>query len=254
VDTDHDALGTTFIHSGYAVVREVFARSIAERFLAELWAGAAFDPHQAQPGPRVIQLDLNHFVPLIYTQRLREAIDSLLGVDRWKPSGHCGFHPVVFGDSSGAPFTPPNGWHIDGNWFHPPLHETRQALVVLPLWTDIEPGGGGTAVCPGSCAVTARALHAAGAAGLSHQELDAAVIAQVDTSQAVELTGRAGDVVIMHAHLLHSGSPNHRSQPRVISNTFLDLLAKPDFDQPSSPYELVVHRGLVDSASAGVPP
>ena len=250
---DHAALRRSFLRSGHAVVREAFPCTLADRFVAELWSRSGVDPRQAQPGVQILRIDLDHYVPEFYTPRLCAAIDSLLGRDRWAPSGHCGFHPVVFGDGSFAPPTPPTGWHIDGDWFHHTLHEPRQALVVLPLWTDVEPGGGGTAICPGSCAVAARALHAAGEVGLTHQELDAAVIPQVDTTRAVELTGRRGDVVIMHALLLHSGTPNHRTQPRVISNTFLDLLETPDFAQPRSLYEQVVHRARTDATPTEAP-
>lgn len=242
-DVDED-LAETFVRTGCVVVRQAFDRSVAERFLAELWRTEGFDPNTAAPGVHILRTELSHYTTLYYTERLKAAIDVLVGAGRWEPAGFCHFHPVVIGDGSGAPFSIPTGWHVDGNWFHHTLHERRQALVVLPLWTDIDSGGGGTAVCPGSAASAARALHAAGEVGLTHQQLDAAVMAQVDRSTAVEMTGRAGDVVIMHAFLLHSGSANHRHQPRVISNTYVNLLDRPDFDRPTSPYEQVVHEAL----------
>ena len=41
-----------------------------------------------------------------------------------------------------------DGWHIDGDFFAHFLDSPEQALLMIPLFTDIEPHGGGTALCP----------------------------------------------------------------------------------------------------------
>lgn len=47
--------------------------------------------------------------------------------------------------------TPPkelNGWHVDGDFFVHYLDSREQALLVIPLFTDIQENGGGTMICP----------------------------------------------------------------------------------------------------------
>ncbi len=40
-----------------------------------------------------------------------------------------------------------DNWHNDGDFFVHFLDSPEQALLVIPLWSDIESKGGGTAVC-----------------------------------------------------------------------------------------------------------
>lgn len=40
-----------------------------------------------------------------------------------------------------------DNWHNDGDFFVHFLDSPEQALLVIPLWSDIEHKGGGTAVC-----------------------------------------------------------------------------------------------------------
>lgn len=39
-------------------------------------------------------------------------------------------------------------WHVDGDFFTHFLDSPEQGLLVIPCWTDIVPGGGGTFICP----------------------------------------------------------------------------------------------------------
>jgi hypothetical protein len=40
-----------------------------------------------------------------------------------------------------------DNWHNDGDFFVHFLDSPEQALLVIPLWSDIEHKGGGTAIC-----------------------------------------------------------------------------------------------------------
>lgn len=40
-----------------------------------------------------------------------------------------------------------DNWHNDGDFFVHFLDSPEQALLVIPLWSDIESKGGGTAIC-----------------------------------------------------------------------------------------------------------
>lgn len=53
----------------------------------------------------------------------------------------------------------PDGWHVDGDFFAHFLDSPEQALLVLPLFTDVRPGGGATALCPAALTEIARYLY-----------------------------------------------------------------------------------------------
>jgi hypothetical protein len=40
-----------------------------------------------------------------------------------------------------------DNWHNDGDWFTHFLDSPEQALLVIPLFSDIKPKGGGTVIC-----------------------------------------------------------------------------------------------------------
>lgn len=50
------------------------------------------------------------------------------------------------------------GWHVDGDFFVHFLDSPEQALLVIPLFTDIEADGGGTMVAPEGIGKVARWL------------------------------------------------------------------------------------------------
>ena len=149
---------------------------------------------------------------------------------------------------------PHQGWHIDiGPGFDPQHarvatgHEF-QGVVVLVLLSDWEPGGGGTAVVVGSHKWVHDRLVAAGDVGIAHDELSAWAQARVaaaihsgslayhrdaivDESNAVErieqITGRAGDVAILHPLAVHSGTTNHSvNVPRLMANGMVRIQTK----------------------------
>lgn len=41
-----------------------------------------------------------------------------------------------------------DNWHVDGDFFWHFLDSPEQALLVVPLFSDIQPRGGGTMICP----------------------------------------------------------------------------------------------------------
>lgn len=96
--------------------------------------------------------------------------------------------------------------------FSPHVESHPANLVVLTYLDDVEPGGGGLSVWPGSHvdlwhAFDSKLEHAA------RSDL-AARIARWSSYEPVELPGRAGDVVLTHHRLLHSPSRNSRRRIR----------------------------------------
>lgn len=50
------------------------------------------------------------------------------------------------------------GWHVDGDFFVHFLDSREQALLVIPLFTDIQEHAGGTMICPDAIAHIAKHL------------------------------------------------------------------------------------------------
>ena len=163
------------------------------------------------------------------------------------------------------------GWHIDiGPGFPTDNKRTSaghryQGLVVLLLLSDWLPGGGGTAIVPGSHNWVGDMFSSHGDSaeddddgGIVHQNLNAMCVDRMlgairnqtliieqqqekkdhhyqqqeeeqekqekmaenmHTNILLEqIVGNAGDVVLMHPWLIHSGTTNLRSVPRLLAN------------------------------------
>ena len=77
------------------------------------------------------------------------------------------------------------------------------------MLTNIRPGGGGTALLRGSHRTVAAMLH-------DGTRVRPAALAQAElrahgAGAAVEATGRAGDLLVMHPLLVHAPSAAHRA-------------------------------------------
>ena len=136
-----------------------------------------------------------------------------------------------------------------------PAGDPRQGIVILVLLSDCAAGGGGTALLPGSHRwVHAEVARAARAGEVyTHETLNAWCVARLRalteaglvllpgcssscdghgggadapmcdwdgrTAVSVEqVTGSAGDIVLLHPLLLHSGTTNACSAPRLMLN------------------------------------
>lgn len=166
--------------------------------------------------------------------------------------------------------TPPqslDGWHIDGDFFVHYLDSPEQALLVIPLFTDIEPEGGGTFICPEAIPKIARHLYnhpegvsprmtPRGQPGFT-QEKDLSWCCDVAKSCAnfVEVTGKTGDVYLLHPLMLHSASSNSKRNLRIITNPPVALREPFIFDRPDgekySLVEQVTLRALGKNPEAG---
>lgn len=63
----------------------------------------------------------------------------------------------------------------------------------------------------------------------------------------VEMTGKAGDVVLCHPFLYHSGSPNHSNTPRIMCNLNVPLKEKMRFDRSSEDDYSVVEKSIIQA-------
>jgi hypothetical protein len=131
--------------------------------------------------------------------------------------------------------------------------DARQGAVVLVLLSDCAAGGGGTALLPGShrwVAAEVAARAAAGGAPYTHEDLNAWCVARMRALTEAgrvllpgcgakaapagdgdwpawggggdvtveQVIGAAGDVVLLHPLLLHSGTTNACAAPRLMLN------------------------------------
>lgn len=151
------------------------------------------------------------------------------------------------------------GWHVDGDFFVHYLDSPEQGLLVIPLWTDIVVGGGGTFICPGAIPLVARHLyeHPEGVsprmtpraqnpefkqeAGLKwFNEL----AATMPDEAFVEATGVVGDVYLLHPLMLHSASNNQLRNVRVITNPPVPVTEPFVFDRANGNYSVVEQKTL----------
>ncbi|KAF2751659.1 hypothetical protein M011DRAFT_463167 [Sporormia fimetaria CBS 119925] len=153
-------------------------------------------------------------------------------------------------------------WHVDGDFFVHYLDSPEQALLVIPLWTDIAPGGGGTMICPAAIERVAKHLYAH-PEGVSPRMTPRAqnpefktegsdlkwyndVAASMPDEAFVEATGVVGDVYLLHPLMMHSASNNQLRQVRVITNPPVSLNDDEPFcfDREDGDYSAVERKTL----------
>ncbi|KAJ5491971.1 hypothetical protein N7453_010068 [Penicillium expansum] len=149
------------------------------------------------------------------------------------------------------------GWHVDGDFFTHFLDSPEQALLVIPLFTDIQDRAGGTMVCPEAMKYVAQHLykHPEGVTPYMYPRGQKPVGDPTETpfysdivkncSDFHQMTGKMGDVFLLHPLMCHSISVNSLRHPRVITNPPVALKQpfKFDRDDPSK-YSLVEKKTL----------
>lgn len=160
------------------------------------------------------------------------------------------------GESKPAPPQDLPEWHVDGDFFVHYLDSPEQGLLVTPLFTDIEPNGGGTMICPEAIPKLARHLY-------EHPEGVCPRMTPRDgedfnqqknlkwfnnlaksCSNFVEAAGKVGDVYLMHPLMLHSPSDNSLRRVRIITNPPVSLKEPFNFDREDGNYSLVERKTL----------
>jgi hypothetical protein len=152
------------------------------------------------------------------------------------------------------------GWHTDGDFFVHYLDSPEQALLIIPLWSDIVPGGGGTMICPKAIDTMAKFLydHPEGvtprfATRAQNPELKTeeqgleffnGIAASMPDEAFVEVTGVVGDVYLLHPLMLHSASNNMLRKVRVITNPPVSIQEPFVFDRKDGNYSIVERKTL----------
>lgn len=238
-----------FITDGFVMLRGGFSRAAAAAGRAFIWRELGLPPDDPAAWREPIVHIQRNFrgAPFddVLGPRLRAACAALMGPGRGVVHDFFGWWPVLF-----PGFPGPGGWHVDGSHFHHRLTSPEQGLVTLYLFSEIAPGGGGTALFLGSQREVARILAAAEPSGLSHSEL-AARLPPVDPQRVCEVIGAEGDVAFLHPFLIHGFGANRGARVRFACNPQYSLgepMQLERADDAHSPVEEAIRRALRSAA------
>lgn len=282
-----------FIEHGYVKLAEAIPREKALAVQNYVWQqvekqGVLRNDRSTWTIPRV-HLREAYTAPVFQecaTQRLADAIEDLIGRDRWAKrdsytSDGWGWWPVNFSVGADRPWdVPTENWHWDGQQFRHFVDSPDQGLLLLCVFSDVAPQGGGTVVVDGSHHIIARYLQRF-PNGIEHKEalrdfktshpwiaklvgqstdeeqagnksrIERFMSPQTDADgfrlQVVETTAEAGDVFLCHPFLYHATAPNVSGVPRFMCNRTTPLKERMNFhraDGNYSPVELSIRTAL----------
>jgi hypothetical protein len=241
-----------FLQRGHVTLRGAFDPEFARGWRERAWVRLGYqsdDPstwvEQRIHMPNLESVPMQELAPEAW-----EAACALLGGEE-----RIGGKPAMWGDGfianlgigADEPWQEPSaqskGWHKDGDFFRHFLDSPEQGLLMIVLWSDIEPQGGGTFVACDSVPVVARFLaeHPEGVlpGGFNVRSL----ISQCH--DFIEVTGQAGDVVLLHPYMLHAASQNHRGVGRFITNPGLYLNEPMNFNRDDAQQFSLVERAVL---------
>ncbi|ORY15820.1 hypothetical protein BCR34DRAFT_622637 [Clohesyomyces aquaticus] len=258
-----------FLKHGWVKLSNCFSREQAAELQNTLWTRLGMDPNDMSTWhtERTNMPFFNSFSVAEYAPKAWGGICSLLGgssrvnpdASTWKdgfivnlgtPEGH---NKVI------KPQELP-GWHVDGDFFVHYLDSPEQGLLVIPLWTDISPGGGGTMICPKAIDIVAKHLYEH-PEGVSPRMTPRAqnptfeqektglkwyneIAASMSDEDFVEATGVVGDVYLLHPLMMHSASNNQLRQVRVITNPPVSIKEPFNFDREDGGYSAVEKKTM----------
>ncbi len=248
-----------FIEKGHIILRDCFPRELAAEWREFAYKRLGYAPDSSLQDalasgllqPRMHLPSMNRVPIKAVAPRAWRAICELLGgearIGTSEPSWGDGFI-INFALGADSPWQPPSpeigGWHKDGDFFRHFLDSPEQGLLTIVVWSDIYPKSGGTFVACDSVQHVARRLY-------EHPEglLPSGFGGLIDKCEDfVEITGQAGDVVLLHPFILHAASQNPSGRARFITNPPVHLKEPMNFNRENpddfSPVELGVLHGL----------
>lgn len=242
-----------FVENGYVVVKDCFDQASAQAWVDRSWVRFGYDRDNPTEWTEkrihlsgLASVDAREFAPKAWDA----AVQLVGGEDRLQLPWQWNDGVIAnLGVGDNRPWQPPSaqlgGWHKDGDFFRHFLDSPEQGLLTIVLWTDMYHQGGGTFIAADSVPVIARYL-AEHPEGVLFTDLDFQALARQCTN-FLELTGDAGDVVLMHPYMLHATSQNVIKHGRLITNPPITLREPMRFDRGPgefSPVERAVLRGL----------
>jgi len=263
-----------FLKYGYVKLSKCFSRDDAAKWTEGVWTrlGYTSDPSTwKEERPRLPDeksIPASKFAPKAWaaicellggeyrisddwTRNWRDGFIVNCGKPEYKPDDELDFHTL-------------DNWHTDGDFFIHYLDSPEQALLVIPLFTDIAPKGGGTVLCSDGIGVFAKHMY-------NHPQGVLPSMKPVDMSEEEEFnrhellvkpslardeafheaTGEVGDVFLLHPLMLHSASRNLLRTPRIITNPPVSLKEPFKLNRADGKYSLVEKKTLMELGKLG---
>ncbi|KAB5558328.1 SCA7, zinc-binding domain-containing protein [Coniochaeta sp. 2T2.1] len=249
-----------FLTHGWLKISGAFTPEQAETITKNVWTRLGMSPTDKGTWNKVrinmphhMEFDASEFAP-----RAWQAICELCGgEDRINPATKMWKDSLIVNlgsaEKEGKPVPPQelNEWHVDGDFFVHYLDSPEQGLLVIPLFTDILPSGGGTMICPEAIPKVAKHLydHPEGVSPRMtprdepgfKEEKDLAWFNALakESTNFVEAHGKTGDVYLLHPLMLHAASSNALRNVRIITNPPISLKEPHVFNREDGNYSLV---------------
>jgi hypothetical protein len=243
----------SFLDNGYLIVHDSLERDIAANWIDQAYQRLGYDKNDPSTWAKdIVWMDHKNQLPIreVAPKAWAAILDVVGGEDRLETdvmrlpeSGHfTTINSFEWSDAFVAnfyrgadkPWQPPSaqitGWHKDGSYFRHFVDSREQALLTIVLWSDMLHQGGATFIAPDSVRVIAKLLYEH-PEGILARDFDFQSIIK-QCSQFVELTGKAGDFVILHPYMLHASSQNVIRVPRFMSNPPIVLKEPMNLNRP----------------------
>jgi hypothetical protein len=152
-----EAQKAQFLEHGFIKVEKCFTKAQAAEFTSMMWTRLGFDPNDKSTWTTERSHMSSHNSVSIaeFAPKAWSAMSQLLGgedriskhVRGWNDGFIVNLGKEEFNPEDELKFRELWGWHNDGDFFVHFLDSPEQALLVIPLWSDIVPRGGGTVIC-----------------------------------------------------------------------------------------------------------
>ena len=283
-----------WLEHGYVKIPNCFTREASDSFTSSIWTRLGASPTDKSTWPtEKINMPGHTLIPCKdFAPKAWAAMCELVaGEDKiedwckdWKDGFIPNFGKPEYKAVDALDLRSLDNWHNDGDWFTHFLDSPEQALLVIPLFSDIKPKGGGTALCTDGIGLVAKRLvctdsstcichaypdetkydHPDGMTPFlmprgspdipkSHPDRRKVWTTWVQDPQStrnesfIEATGEVGDVYILHPFMLHSASKNLRRDIRIITNPPVSLKEPFIYNRNDpSEYSLVEQKTLRD--------
>jgi len=242
-----------FLNKGYLIVHDSLERDIASSWINQAYTRLGYDKNDPNTWTKdIIWMDHQNHLPVkeVAPKAWEAILDVVGGEDRLETqvlripgSGHFSTinsfewsdaFIVNFHRGADQPWQPPSpqitGWHKDGSYFRHFIDSHEQALLTVVLWSDMLHEGGGTFIAPDSVRVVARYLYEH-PEGVPANKIDVPWLIN-QCHEFTELTGKAGDFVILHPYMLHASSQNVIRVPRFMTNPPIMLKEPMNLNRP----------------------
>ena len=262
-----------FLRDGFLVVPQAFDRNIAAAWCADANRRIREAPEKWIRGydPKDTRHSVSGYDPDDPTTWTRERIDLfgeetvriadfaprawaaicdlLGGPERVETDSWTNYLIINYGTRPNLRSTQPkpdwSSWHIDDPSPTMRLDNIRNGLIGIALFSDLYPSSGNTWLAPDSVGHIVREL-AAHPQGFDFCAIRGTHITRRCT-RFHEVTGKAGDVLLLHPLMMHSASPNASERIRFMGNPMIYLRDTLDPFRPEpelSLVELAMRRAL----------